>query len=87
MDREPWGVSVVGVDSFPYKQESECVCPFGRGDVPLYVMFLLLKEYKLRNPIDSRNMLYNLQIPEQIHQLIFVIILGFGQHLMDSLKL
>lgn len=48
VDREPWGVSVVGADGFPYKQESEYVCPFVRGDVPLYVLFLLLKESKLR---------------------------------------
>lgn len=74
MDGEPWVVSVVIAEGFPYQQESENVRPFVRGDVPLYVTFLLLKECKLGNPIYCRNILHSFQISEKIHQLIFVVI-------------
>lgn len=67
MDRQPWVASVVSVKGFPYQRQSEYVCPFVRSDIPLYATFFLLKKYKLGNPVDCRNILYNLQLSAKIH--------------------
>lgn len=66
-ERQPWVVSVFSVEGISYEPESEICLPFVRGDIPSRVTFLLLKDHKVGNPIDCRNILYNLQTSEKIH--------------------
>lgn len=66
-ERQPWVASVLSGKGVSYEPESEMCPPLVRGDIPSCVTFLLLKDHKAGNPIDCRNILYNLQTSEKIH--------------------